>query len=447
MTIEEAAASLRARKTSSVELVQESLRIIREEQPRVNAFITITEDLALQRARQADDELARGVDRGPLHGIPYGLKDVYAAQGIATTCGSKIFAQHVAAHDSTICEKLAEAGAVLMGKNGLHEWAYGVTSNNPHFGAIKNPRDITRIPGGSSGGSAAAVVSNQVFFSIGSDTGGSIRVPAAYCGCVGLKPTIGRVSRYGGLPLGASLDHAGPLTRSARDAALVLNAIAGYDRRDDSSSAQPLADYLPEAGTSLAGRRLGIAGNFFNEGLSPAVAAAFEAAQKFAEQQGARLVPVTVPPPSEINTLGRLLLLVEMSAALEPYLERRADFGADVLLLLDQGRLISGSDYVNAQRLRRLNQRRWATIWEHVDALLTPTIGFEAPLVGQTTIAGEDVRAATTKFVRPFNVLGWPAISIPLPASGLPIGLQVIGKPFAEREILAIADRLSQAGS
>jgi aspartyl-tRNA(Asn)/glutamyl-tRNA(Gln) amidotransferase subunit A len=444
MTIEEAAARLRTRKISSVELVQESLQTIHEAQPRLNAFITVTEDLAIRQARRADEDLARGVDRGPLHGIPYALKDVFATKGVRTTYGSKIFAEHVPDHDSAVYEKLTEAGAVLMGKNGMHELAYGVTSDNPHFGTIRNPRNPGCIPGGSSGGSAAAVVSNQVFFSIGSDTGGSIRVPAAFCGCVGLKPTSGRVSRHGGLPLGSSLDHIGPLTRTVRDAALVMNAIAGYDRRDDTCSRRPVPDYLREVGRPLAGRRLGVAETFFHEGLMQTVASAFTDVMKIAEQRGARLVPVTVPPPAEINTLGRLILLVEMSAILGPYLARRADFGPDVLLLLDQGQLISGADYVNAQRLRRLYQRRWAQVCDHADAVLTPTIGFEAPVIGQTTLAGQDVRAASTRFVRPFNVLGLPAISVPLATNGLPIGLQIIGKPFEEPGILGIAEQLAR---
>ena len=254
---------------------------------------------------------------------------------------------------------------MLVGKNGMHELAYGITSNNPHFGTIRNPRNTDCIPGGSSGGSAVAVASDQVFFSVGTDTGGSIRVPAAYCGCVGLKPTSGRVSRYGVLPLDFSLDHVGPLTRSVRDAALVMNAIAGVDHRDDSCSRQSVPDYLPAANASLSGRRLGIAENFFNDRVSPVVATAFDRALKSAERQGAKLVPVKVPAPAEINVLGRLILLVEASAAMEPYLSerggaRRGDFGTDVLLLLDQGQLISATDYVNAQRLRRFYQKQWA---------------------------------------------------------------------------------------
>jgi aspartyl-tRNA(Asn)/glutamyl-tRNA(Gln) amidotransferase subunit A len=445
VTIEQTAASLRARKVSSVELVKESLRTIHQQQPSLNAFITVTAELALDQARRADDELARGIDRGPLHGIPYSLKDAFATKGILTTCGSKIFAEYVPDRDSAVYEKLSEVGAVLMGKNGMHELAYGITSNNPHFGAIRNPRNTECIPGGSSGGSAAAVASDQVFFSIGTDTGGSIRIPAAYCGCVGLKPTSGRVSRYGIVPLDFSMDHAGPLTRTVRDAALVMNAIAGYDRRDDTSSRHPVPDYLPAADGSLSGRRLGIPENFFRERSAPVVTEAFDLALEAAEKQGAKLVPVKVPSPAEINIVGRLLLLVEATACMEPYLTRRADFGEDVLFLLDQGKLISGADYVNAQRLRRLYQKQWAKVWEHCDVVLTPSVPIEAPLIGQTIVNGEDVRALSTQFARPFNVLGLPAVSVPIPASGLPVGLQIVGKPFGEREVLAVANRLATA--
>jgi aspartyl-tRNA(Asn)/glutamyl-tRNA(Gln) amidotransferase subunit A len=332
---------------------------------------------------------------------------------------------------------------VLMGKNGMHELAYGITSNNPHFGTIRNPRNPECIPGGSSGGSAVAVASDQVFFSMGTDTGGSIRIPAAYCGCVGLKPTSGRVSRFGIVPIDFSLDHAGPLTRTVRDAALVMNAIAGHDRRDDTSSRQPVPDYVPGAESSLAGRRLGIPENFFRERAAPAVVEAFGRALKAAEKKGAKLVPIKVPSPAEINIIGRLILLVEATACMEPYLTRRADFGEDIMMLLDQGKLISGADYVNAQRLRRLYQKQWARVWEYCDVVLTPSAPIEAPLIGQTTVNGEDVRAVSTQFARPFNVLGLPAVSVPVAVSGLPVGLQVAGRPFAERDILSVADLLA----
>ena len=446
MTISQAAARLRAREISALELAEESLRAIHAGQPRLNAFITITEDLALEQARRADEELARGIDRGPLHGIPYALKDVFATRGIRTTCGSKIFADHVPDHDSAVYERLTEAGAVLMGKTGLQEFAYGITCNNPHYGAIRNPRDADRIPGGSSGGSAAAVVADMVFFAMGSDTGGSIRLPAAFCGCFGLKPTSGRVSRYGVMPLDFSLDHMGPLTRMPEDAALVMNAIAGCDPRDDTSSRHPVPDY-GRGRSSLEGLRIGLPENFYSDRIAPEVAAAFTAAVARAEAAGARIVPIQVPDPVAINIVSRVILLAEASALLEPYLHRRGDFGADVIALLDQGRLIAATDYINAQRLRRVYQRQFAQLWQRSDCIFTPTAPILAPRIGETHVeidgVAEDVRLASTRLLRAINVLGLPAASTPLPVSGLPAGLQIIGRPFAEAEILAVAAGLA----
>jgi aspartyl-tRNA(Asn)/glutamyl-tRNA(Gln) amidotransferase subunit A len=441
MNIPQAAAQLRAREVSAVELAKESLKRIHTEQPRLNAFITITEELALAQAARADDELARGIDRGPLHGIPYALKDVFATKGIRTTVGSKIFADYIPDHDSAVYEKLTEAGAVLMGKAGLQEFAYGITCNNPHYGPIRNPHNPECIPGGSSGGSGAAVAAEMVFFAMGSDTGGSIRIPATFCGCAGLKPTSGRVSRYGVMPLDFSLDHMGPLTRTAHDAGLVLNAIAGFDHRDDTSSRHP----APQ--TAAPGRRIGIPINFYNERVAPEVASAFEDALKQAEEAGFTLVPIRVPDPAEINAISRMILLCEASALLEPYLHRRGDFGADVIALLDQGRLLPATDYINAQRLRRLYQKEWAKVWDHVDFVFTPTAPITAPKIGQATVdidgSPEDVRLASTRFVRALNVIGLPALSVPLRSdSPMPIGLQMIGKPFAEASVLALATQL-----
>ncbi|HWD99144.1 MAG TPA: amidase [Bryobacteraceae bacterium] len=449
MTISEAASKLRAREISAVDLARESLRAIHREQPRLNAFITITGELALEQARRADEELARGIDRGPLHGIPYALKDVFATRGIRTTCGSKLFADFVPDYDCAVYERLTEAGAVLMGKTGLHELAYGITSNNPHFGPVRNPRDPERIPGGSSGGSGAAVAADLVFFALGTDTGGSIRIPAAYCGCFGLKPTSGRVSRYGVLPLDFSLDHTGPLTRTAKDAGLVMNAIAGFDARDDTSSKYPVEDYAaPGEKQSLAGTRIGVPENFFNERVVPEVRVACGSALARAESLGAALVPIRVPDPAEINVIGRVILLSEVSALMEQYSHRRAEIGEDVLALIDQGRLLAATDYINAQRLRRVYQREWSRLWGVVDLVFTPTAPIAPPLIGQPVVpiegVDEDVRLATTRFVRAINVLGLPAASVPVESGEFLAGLQIIGPPFSTRNILSAAALLER---
>ena len=239
MTIHEAAEALRARRASAVELTTAAIARVDRLNPTLNAFITVTADYALEKARQADAELSAGRDRGPLHGIPVALKDLFAMRGVRSTNGSKVFADSVPDFNAAVVDKLEEAGAVILGKLNLHELAYGITSANPHFGAVRNPWDKNRSPGGSSGGSGAAVAAGIVYAAMGTDTGGSIRIPASFCGTVGLKPTYGRVSQFGVHPLAYTLDHMGPLTRSVRDAAMVLNAIAGYDPRDESTSRAP----------------------------------------------------------------------------------------------------------------------------------------------------------------------------------------------------------------
>ena len=449
MTILEAAADLRARRVSSAELTAAALEAVRRLNPKLNAVLTMMEESALAAARERDAELARGTDRGPLHGIPVAVKDVFSTRGVRTTCGSRLFADFVPSHDAAVVEKLAAAGAVLVAKTGMHELAYGITSNNPHFGTIRNPWDTQRVPGGSSGGSGAAVAAGMVFMAMGSDTGGSIRIPAAFCGTVGIKPTTGRVSRYGVRPLDFSLDHMGPLTRSVRDAAVVLKAIAGYDPRDDTSSRHPVDDYVPAADASIRGLRIGLPENFYFEGVAPEVDAAVRVMARKAEAAGARVVAVRVPDIAALNVASRVILLAEASALMEPYLDRRADFGPDVLALLDQGRFIPATDYVNAQRLRRVFQAGFRKVWAACDCLFTPTTPATAPRIGETTasIGGrtEDVRLAATRLVRGFNVLGVPALSLPcgLDSAGLPMGLQIVGRPFAETQLFRIAQALA----
>lgn len=448
MTILEAAAALRARKISSVELTAALLDGISRLNPTLNAFITVMEESARAAARQADEELARGIDRGPLHGIPIAVKDVFSTKGVRTTCGSKVFANHIPDRDAAVVEKLAQAGAVLLGKTNMHELAYGITCANPHFGLVRNPCDLERIPGGSSGGSGAAVASEMAFMAMGSDTGGSIRIPASFCGTFGLKPTFGRVSRYGVMPLDFSLDHMGPLTRSVRDAAITLQALAGFDPRDDTSSREPVLDYLPPEDPSLNGVRIGLPENFYFDRLQPEVAAAVRQMAGTAESLGASIIPLRVPDIAALNTVARIILYAEASALMEPYLAQRENFGADVLGLLDQGRFLPATDYVNAQRLRRLMQQEFRALFKQVDCLFTPTTPIAAPKIGQTTVEidgeVEDVRLASTRLVRGINALGLPALSMPCGAdpNGLPLGLQIIGRPFGEPLILRVAAAL-----
>lgn len=429
MTIEEAGAQLRARKVCCAELVGEALKRAEELNPKLNAFITLTAEAALSRAEMLDQELARGQDRGPLHGIPIAHKDLLFTKGVRTTCGSKLFENFVPDHDADVIRKLDEAGAVSIGKLGLHELAYGVTSSNPHFGPVRNPHNTDCIPGGSSGGSGAAVAAGIVFMATGTDTGGSIRIPAAYCGTVGFKPTYGLVSTRGVQPLGLTLDHIGPLTRTVRDAELALGAMA---------SLRP----------ATQGKvRIGIPSNFYFDQVDAEVA---EAVQKAARLLGSQVETVAVPDIEALNTVGRVILLAEASAVYDNKLSNPEQFGPDVLALLQQGSLIAGTEYVNAQRLRRRLIQDFQKLFERIDILLTPTLPIVAPQIGQKTVEIEgvsyDTRLATTRFVRGTNVLGWPALSVPcgLSASGLPIGVQLIGRPFEDALVLKAGSEVEQ---
>jgi aspartyl-tRNA(Asn)/glutamyl-tRNA(Gln) amidotransferase subunit A len=435
VTIREAAAALRSRKVSCLELTNRCLDQIAKLNPRLNAFITVTEAAARKRASELDRDLANGIDRGPLHGIPIAHKDLIWTCGVRTTSGSKLFADFVPASDAPVVEKLNQAGAVMLGKTGLHEIAYGVTSENPHFGVIRNPRDLERSPGGSSGGSGAAVAAGMAFMATGTDTGGSIRIPASFCGVVGLKPTYGAVDRSGIQPLGFSLDHIGPLARTVADAGLTYQVMA-----------QP--QHVRTEPASVQSMRIGLPENFYLSGIDPEVKHAVQNTARVAEQLGARVSPVRVPDVEALNAAGRVILLAEASALYEPYWERRDDFGADVLALLDQGRLVPATDYVNAQRLRRALLQDFHALFGSIDCLFTPTTPITAPRIGQKQVELDgqivDTRLATTRLVRGINVLGFPALSLPCGTSkvGLPIGLQMIARPFEENLLLALGEAL-----
>jgi aspartyl-tRNA(Asn)/glutamyl-tRNA(Gln) amidotransferase subunit A len=440
MTIREAAGAIRARKISCAELTAGCLDQIAKLNPVLNAFITVTGDSALACAQELDRELAQGIDRGPLHGIPIAHKDLMWTKGVRTTSGSKIFADFVPDTDAAVVEKLAGAGAVMVGKAGLHELAYGITSDNPHFGTIRNPRNPEHSPGGSSGGSAVAVATGMAFVATGTDTGGSIRVPASFCGVTGLKPTYGLIDRRGVQPLGLSLDHVGPLARTVDDVRVALDGMVGFDRRKS-------------APASLREIRIGLPENFYFDTLEPEVKAAVQKTAHKADELGARVIPVQVPDVEALNRAGLVILLSEAAAVHQAQHHRRDDFGSDVLALLDQGALVPAADYVNSQRLRRLLLAEFHALFRGIDCLLTPTTPITAPRIGQTEITldgvAHDTRMLTTRFVRGFNVLGLPALSIQcgsipcgLSSEGLPIGLQIIGRPFEENLLLMLGEAL-----
>jgi aspartyl-tRNA(Asn)/glutamyl-tRNA(Gln) amidotransferase subunit A len=444
MTIREMGRLQRAGKTSSVELVEEALRGAETIGKQLNAFISIDRERALELAAERDRELTAGMDRGPLHGIPTAHKDLFCTRGLRTTGGSLVFRDFVPDYDATAVDKLAIAGAVSIGKTNLHELAYGVTSKNPHFGFVRNARDPDRIPGGSSGGSATSVAAGILAFSLGTDTGGSIRIPASYCGVVGLKPTYGRVSRHGVLALATSFDHVGPLGSCVEDCALVLSAIAGHDPRDPSSSREPLGDYTAKPETRLDGLIVGVPRNFFFDRIDAEVAASVRQAIGGMERLGAIVREVTVPDPEALNAIHRVIQLSEVSALY--HAERDpARFDPATWNLLEQGRLIAATEYVNAQRLRTIFRREYDALWREVHVVAVPTTPVTAPLISATTveISGEteDLRMASTRLMRSANTLGDPALSLPCgkSRSGLPIGLQLIGRPFSEGFLLTLA--------
>jgi len=452
MTITELAPLIRERKISPVELTRQALARIRELQPKLNAFITVTEEWALNQAEQEEKEIVAGRHRSMLHGIPFAPKDLFYTKGIKTTAGSKILADFVPDFDAAVIERLYQAGAILLGKAGLHEWAYGMTSHSQHFGPIRNPWDTDRIPGGSSGGCAAAVATGMCVFSLGSDTEGSIRIPAAFCGVVGLKPTFGRVSRHGVFPLGHSLDHVGPLGKCVADTALVYQTTTGYDSRDGST-----LDRLPDAAVfvpnaCLKGKKVGVPRNFYFENLDPEVESVTRKALAVFEILGAELVEIEVPDMEEFNAIARLILLAEASSVhVRRLTERRQDFGDDVRSLLDQGRFILATDYLNAQKRRRHFVDAFRILLTQVNTIAMPAVPRTALQIGQAKIeiGGEecDTRVVVTRNTRALNLTGQPILTLPcgFSADGLPIGLQLLGATFEEKELLEIGHAYEQA--
>ena len=445
LSIAEVGELLRRRALSPVELTRAYLdRIQREDGDRL-AYITVLRNEALAAATAAEREIAGGHSRGPLHGIPIALKDLIMTRGIRTTCGSRILKDWVPDADATVARRLAEAGAILLGKLNMHEFAYGPTGVNPHYGTSRNPWDRGRMPGGSSSGSAVAVAAGLCAGALGTDTGGSVRIPAAFCGLVGLKPTYGRVSRAGVIPLAWSLDHVGPMTRTVTDAALLLQALAGRDPADPSTADVPVPDYARAMQGEIRGLTLGLPKDLFFERLDPEVRAAVLAAARSLEGLGASLEEIPLPKIRHAGPASFAIIVSEATAYHEPYLKTRAaEYGADVRARLMTGQFILAGHYLKAQRARQVIRAEMDLALRRVHALLLPTTPVPAPPLDarEVTVDGvtEDVRAWLIRCTRPINVTGHPALSVPcgLTAAGLPIGLQIVGRHFDEATVLQI---------
>jgi aspartyl-tRNA(Asn)/glutamyl-tRNA(Gln) amidotransferase subunit A len=439
LPLQAASALIHSRRVSSVELVRACLDRITRHDRELGAFITLTADSALDGAKRADTDLANGIDRGPLHGIPVALKDLYDTAGIRTTGGSRVFADRVPERDCAVVERLRAAGAVFLGKLNLHEWALGVTNQNPHFGPACNPWDTTRIPGGSSGGSAIAVASGFCYVSPGSDTGGSIRIPASLCGVAGLKPTYGRVSLRGVIPLSWTLDHSGPLARTVGDLALALNAIAGHDPLDPSSSDVPSDDYAAGIEDGAKDVRVIVPSNYFFDDVDPEVDGAVREAARVLASLGATVTEASLPR-IDLLAAQRAILLTDAAAYHREHLrERAADIGADVLTRLRTGQTFTGMDYAQARRDRDELRREWLALLREHDVILSPTTLITAPpRAGQDAVAAAQRLTANTL---PFNLTGLPAVSVPcgFTQAGLPVGLQLAAGPWRERLLLRVA--------
>jgi aspartyl-tRNA(Asn)/glutamyl-tRNA(Gln) amidotransferase subunit A len=439
-------ARLRAGELSPREAVAESLERIERLDPGLNAFLSVRGDEALAEA----DALARAGERGPLHGVPVAVKDVIDVAGARTTAASRILAGNVAATDAESVARLRRAGAVVVGKLNTHEFAFGATTTSPHFGPARNPWDTARICGGSSGGSGAAAAAGLVAGTLGTDTGGSVRIPACLCGVTGLRPTSGRVSNRGVVPVSWTYDTVGPLARTAEDCALLLQAVAGHDPADPTTARVEVPRYVDELDAGVAGLRIGLVEHLLEGAVDPRVAAAVEEAVSELARLGARVERVDAAFVREAEVVQQLVMLPEAAAAHLPWLETRlADYGPDVRARLLAGLLLPGTAAVTGQRARRRLVERARPLFEHHDLLAAPAMPVVAPLIGEDVVAAGPERVpyrlALIPFNSPWSCLGLPAASVPCGfVDGLPVGLALVGRRFGEDVVLRAAHAFQQ---
>jgi aspartyl-tRNA(Asn)/glutamyl-tRNA(Gln) amidotransferase subunit A len=446
LTLKKAAELLRSKAASPLDLTEACLKRIDQYNPSLNAFITITRAEALAAAREMEAEQRRGKWRGPLHGIPIALKDNMDTAGIRTTGASELFKDRVPSEDAEVVRRLKNAGAILLGKTNLHEFAYGGSSSVSYFGPVHNPWALDRVPGGSSGGSAAATAAGLCFGSLGTDTAGSVRIPACYCGIVGFKPTYGRVSNRGVIPLSWTLDHVGTICRTVEDAALMLSVIAGYDERDPTTVDTPVPDYGRALKMQTSKLRLGVARTPFFDGLDPEIAKAVDAALEVLRKLTATVGEVVLPPLNfQPGGTYRNVQAPEAYAYHSQWItvtpEKYQPVTRDRIIQLSAA--VKAQDYVEARRQVDLLRRDIKRIFATVDLIVTPTMPSPPVAIAQST----SLEAVSIRNTSPFDIFGLPAISVPcgFTASGLPIGLQIAGAPFAESTVLALAHAYEQA--
>ena len=451
-SISDLASRVAARELTALEVVRSFLSRIDHINPAVNAYMVVTAEQAEEDARRVDREIAKGRAPGVLGGVPLGIKDLIDVGGVPTAAGAHRRFHYTPERDAPVISRLRRAGAVILGKTNLHEFAYGVTNINPHTGPVRNPWDPSRIPGGSSGGSAAAVAAGLCAGALGSDTGGSIRIPSSLCGTVGLKPTYDRISRAGVVALAWTLDHLGPITRTTRDAALLLRVMAGADPGDPANVKAEPPPFDEPSEDGLSGIRIGVPRGFFWERTHSEVYAAATGALRVLADRGATILDVDLPHAEDAGKAVAIILSVEATA----YHERRlrgslGAYGDDLQVRLLRGFFIPGTDYVLAQRARALLTHEFLSAFHGVDVLVTPTTTVPARPIEEDPGAGAAVSLTMstelTRFTNPFNLTGMPALSVPcgFARDGLPIGLQIVGKPFDEALVLRVGHAYEQA--
>ena len=452
MSLTAVAKAIAERRLSSHELTRSCLHRIARWQPHINAFMSIEAEAALKAADEADAALAAGRNLGPLHGVPLAHKDMYYDAGKVVTCGSLIRRDFIATTTSTALRRLREAGSIRLGSLQMAEFAYGPTGHNAHYGAVRNPFAPDHITGGSSSGSGAAVAARLTFAALGSDTGGSVRMPAHFCGVTGLKTTYGRISRAGAMPLSQSLDTVGPLARSAADCALLLALMAGADPDDPTASMTPVADYLAATTAPIKGLRIGVPTSFYVDDLDADVATVLNHTIAVLRREGADIVKVELPDQRQLSAACQLVLAVEAAAFHKRWLiERPQDYGPQVLMRLQNGLAIPGVTYLEALRWRGPALAAHIAATRDVDAVLAPVAPVAAPTIAESDVGtspgAEAAIQRLTRFTRPINYLGLPALSVPagFTGKGLPVGVQLIGRSFDEATLLRIGAAFQRA--